>query len=304
VPRLSIILPVRNGADTIRSALSSVLRFLPNDATVTVLDDGSTDSTPSILADMKHPKLAVLTSKGVGVAKGLNRLLDHTDSMYVARMDADDIALPWRFFMQQRDLERHGADITFSTVTLLRGRMLRPTAARQIPSAAFPLHLMITNPVAHPTMFARRTAIDRVGGYRQVPSEDYDLWLRLALDGAVLRRSAVPGLLYRVHEGQVTASREWRHASWTDPQTQDAYRALSEHVLGMRLSRLLSVASDTSVSRAQFDQHARQLSAAMDRASQGLKPDDRRYLQRTLAARLTNADEVFERSSNTGFSGN
>lgn len=301
MPRLSVIIPVRNGASTIRAAVSSVLRALPRDGAVTVLDDGSTDSTPALLSDMTHPRLTVLTStEGMGVARGLNHLLHHTDSVYVARMDADDVVLPWRFALQQRELDRRGADATFTTVTLLHRRGLRPTTPKQIPVTAFPLHLMLTNPVAHPTMFAKRSAIHDSGGYRDVPSEDYDLWLRMAADGRLLHRSAVPGLLYRIHDQQVTASHEWRQASWADPRIQESYRALSDRLLGERLPRLLSLASDPSVNRDEFEAHTHRLTNGIDAAAATLSAPDRRYLRRTLRSRLAHAHAVFARSSSSG----
>lgn len=301
MPRLSVIIPVRNGASTIRTALASVLRSLPADASVTVLDDGSTDETPGLLHEMAHPKLSVLTStEGMGVARGLNHLLQHTDSDYVARMDADDIVLPWRFMLQQRHLQHTRTDVTFTTVTLLRGRSLRLTRPKQIPADAFPLHLLVTNPVAHPTMYARRAAIERVGGYREVPSEDYDLWLRMALAGISLSRSGAPGLLYRIHGKQVTASQEWRQASWSDSQIQEVYRDLSEHILGNRLSRLLSLASDPDMTRARLDEHIHTLVEAIDSACHGLRPKDRQYLHQTLGSRLAHANDVFAKSSSSG----
>src|SRR5690606_12676863 len=91
----------------------------------------------------------------------------------------------------------------------------------------FGLHLLLTNPVAHPTLMARRSALERVGGYREVPTEDYDLWLRLAAGGARLERQALPGLAYRMHPGQITASATWRRASWTDPTISAAFAELS-----------------------------------------------------------------------------
>jgi glycosyltransferase involved in cell wall biosynthesis len=49
VPRLSVLVPARNAADTIESALRSTLRALPDDAEVLVLDDASSDRTPELV---------------------------------------------------------------------------------------------------------------------------------------------------------------------------------------------------------------------------------------------------------------
>lgn len=298
---MTVILPVRNGSATIAAALSSTLRALPHDATLTVLDDGSTDDTAALLNHVDDPRLIVLTSKdGTGVAAGLNHLLARTDSEFVARMDADDVTLPWRFTRQLHALQSLDLDVTFTTVTLLKGRVPRPTAPLPLSPQAFPLHLLLTNPVAHPTMLGRRSALETVGGYRRVPSEDYDLWLRMSLNGARLHRSAIPGLLYRVHDQQVTASTQWRRSSWADAETQDAYRALSEQCLGAPLPRLLTLASDPHVTEAEFERHLRQLRARIADYAPALPVPDRWYLNRTLTARFSHARTVFARSSGDG----
>ena len=83
-------------------------------------------------------------------------------------------------------------------------------------------HLLLTNPVCHPTMLATRDIIDRVGGYRSVPAEDYDLWIRVASAGGRIRRLASWGLLYRIHPGQVTGNKAWRSDSWKNPDQAQA----------------------------------------------------------------------------------
>ncbi|UFU05725.1 glycosyltransferase family 2 protein [Ruania halotolerans] len=293
MPRLTVLLPVRNSAGTIRTAVRSVLRALPRDASLAVLDDGSTDETPAILDAVACRQLQVLTSSGIGVAEGLNTLLERTDSEYVARMDGDDVTLPWRFTVQQRALRQAGADVTFTTIALLHPRRLQPTLPIPIPPAAFGLHLMVTNPVAHPAMFARRSSIAQVGGYRQVPSEDYDLWLRMTLAGVRLHKSAEPGLLYRVHENQITASTQWRQSSWSDPDIQASYGALSRELLGVPIPRLLTLAADAGTTRASFEEHIDTLTSALQRRGSALPHRDRWYLSRTVATRVANARRVY-----------
>ncbi|WP_257180974.1 glycosyltransferase family 2 protein [Corynebacterium cystitidis] len=248
MPKLSVILPAQNAASTVARAVSSTLRALPSDAELVVLDDGSTDHTAASAR-------AGATRKGVvdkrlrierrdgsgGIATALNWLLHHTDSEFVARMDADDICLPWRFHTPVRALEG-GDDVVFSQVNNFTGRKLKPAAPVPIPPDAFSFHLLLTNPVSHPAMVAQRSTLETLGGYRDVPAEDYDLWMRAALHGARLRRVASWGLLYRVHPEQITASPTWRHASWRDPQQAEIFAQLSKKITGITLERLVSIA--------------------------------------------------------------
>lgn len=242
MPELSVILPARNAEKTVRQAVTSTLRAMPKDAELVVLDDGSTDSTAAVVRSVTDPRLRLLEGTGSGgVANALNLLLENTDSDLVARMDADDICLPWRFRTTVPALDR--ADVVFSPVIDLVGRLPRPGAPLPVSPEAFGLHLLMTNPVSHPTMLARRGVLDAVGGYRDVPSEDYDLWLRLAASGVPARRVAPWGLVYRVHPGQVTASARWRQDSWASTAQAEAFADASERLVGRRLTRLVRMPS-------------------------------------------------------------
>ncbi|MGO1236351.1 glycosyltransferase family 2 protein [Microbacterium gubbeenense] len=240
MPRLSVIMPARNAGATVESAVRSTLHDLPADAELVVGDDASTDGMRYVLDRIEDSRLRVIDCPGRGLARALNTLLDATDSPLVARMDADDIVIRGRFRRQVRALAT--ADTVFTTVTTWRGSgMPRPACPVAIGEGAFGFHLLLTNPVAHSTMAARRTAIDEAGGYRDVPSEDYDLWLRMQSRGAGMRRLAAPGIVYRVHARQVTATDGWRLSSWQDESTQHAFADLSERLLGapqMRISAL------------------------------------------------------------------
>jgi hypothetical protein len=174
-------------------------------------------------------------------------LLDNIDCKYVGRMDADDITLPWRFRHQLRVLRRD-TDVCFTGVVYF-GSEARLYLPFRIGSTAFPLHLLMRNPVTHSSMCGRLDRVLAVGGYRQVPAEDYDLWMRLAADGARLVRTATPTVLYRVHSGQITASDEWRQEARSAPGYADSYeqlchRTLSTEPTWFRALRRLDVLED------------------------------------------------------------
>lgn len=242
MPDISVLLPALNAEDTIGPAITSTLRALPADGNVVVLDDGSTDSTSDVaLAAARRigqeKRLRLLRNETPqGVASGLNQLLQETDSRLVARMDADDVTLPGRFTSCLRAIEA-GDDLVFMEVLRRRGPLLRPTAPLGISADAFPVSLLLINPVTHGTLLARREAIDSVGGYRQVPAEDYDLWLRAASAGLTQRCLPRWGLIYRSHAGQVTARPGWFDSSRRDPQVAESYTTLALAVTGHALMR-------------------------------------------------------------------
>lgn len=262
MPELSVLLPARNAAATIGQAVATTLRAMPRDAELVVLDDGSHDGTADEAAAAatragKPSQMRIICHEGSGgVSRALNILLEATDSALVARMDADDRCLPWRFSRSMPALRR-GDDMVFTQIIEERGRRLIPRPPLGITPEVFGLHLLLTNPVSHPTMLARRDLLTSLGGYRHVPAEDYDLWMRAALAGARLRRLPLWGLVYRMHNTQITASSQWRMDSWNNPEQAEVFARLSESLVGHRLQRLVTIASmppaDKAVELAAFN---------------------------------------------------
>ena len=295
MPRLSVLLPAHNAERTVTRAVRSTLAALPLDAELVVADDGSTDRTAErVLAGAarrgvvdRRLRLVDAAPGPGGITRVLTQLLETTDSELVGRMDADDISLPGRFGAALARLD-DGDDMVFLQQVELREsaggglRRVVPRAPYPIGPDEFALHLLLTNPVCHPTMVASRRLLERVGGYRDVPAEDYDLWLRSASAGARIRRLGRWGLVYRVHPAQTTASARWRSASWADERQQDAFAELSERLTGVRLQRIVSMAVLPPAEReAGFARFA----AAVEPAIAALGPRRAAVLTRRLAAR-------------------
>lgn len=250
MPRLSVILPVRNGADYVRPAVASTLAALPRDSELVVLDDGSQDRTPEILDTFKNRRLRILRrDHSEGLASGLNYLLDATDSEIVGRMDADDVCMPWRFRHQVREYDR-GTQFVFSQIVHLGpGRYkLRPTRLDALNSRILTFQLLIENPVAHPTALFSRSAVHNLGCYRRVFSEDYDLWLRAAVGGYSMKRTSIPVLLYRHHSMQVTHQSDWKLNSRTERELMEAHSQLVTSTIGLVGDRLSGLRSPTPTS--------------------------------------------------------
>jgi glycosyltransferase involved in cell wall biosynthesis len=231
--RITVCMPARNAARTIRHSVESVLASGAV-ARVVVLDDGSDDETTEVVRSIPDPRVLVHPDHHpVGPGPAMNAALDHVDTELVARMDADDVALPWRFSAQLRSF-RDDDDFLFSPVMHFSdsrtwARPQRLTAASRAASAA---RLLVENPFMHPTMIARTDRLRSLGGYRSPASEDYDLWLRAAAAGCSLRRTALPVVAYRRHSSQVSGTAEWSRARLASPDVENAFDALALHELG------------------------------------------------------------------------
>jgi hypothetical protein len=132
-------------------------------------------------------------------------------------MDSDDIAFPWRFSRQLHALAA-GLELVVSTVVSFRTAPMRvrPGLPVAVGVAAFPFFLAFGCPFSHPTLTMRRSALDRLGGYRDVVAEDYDLYVRACLAGMPIARTAVPVIAYRRHPGQTSNNVAYDAAAASD----------------------------------------------------------------------------------------
>jgi len=199
-------MPVRDGAAFIDAAVESIRGQTLHELELIVIDDGSQDGTARIVeahvAD--DPRVILAASRERGLVAALNEGCALATSDLIARMDADDVAVPQRLAKQVAMLDREPGTVLLGTAVTQMDESGRPIASVSYPEDPSG-ELLRRNCFAHPTVVFRRVAFQRVGGYReQFPhAEDYDLWLRLAEVGHV-RNLAEPLLRYRLHEAQVT----------------------------------------------------------------------------------------------------
>src|SRR6266487_2877288 len=93
---------VHNGAPWVREAVMSVLTQTAPDLELIVIDDASDDATPDLLAAVSDLRLRVERPRNhEGLTRSLNRALGMARAPLVARLDADDMALPERFARQR-----------------------------------------------------------------------------------------------------------------------------------------------------------------------------------------------------------
>jgi hypothetical protein len=190
-PQVSVILPVRNGADCVARAIDSILGQTFRDLELIVIDDGSTDDTAAVLEGLAtangDERLRVVgLERNRGLAAALNHGLSLARGRYVARQDHDDISLPDRLAAQVRHLDAHprcGLLGTRSEIWVGDAASARfhdhPTD-----NAALQFHLLTDNPFVHSSVMLRTSVFDAVGVYatetERQPPEDFELWSRIA----------------------------------------------------------------------------------------------------------------------------
>ena len=206
--RIDVLMPVKNGADTIGSAIESVLAQSFRDLRLLVVDDGSTDATGEIAAAAagRDPRVIVTRNPGKGLVDALNHGLSQSSAPFVARMDADDLSMERRLERQLEFMgENPGVAAVGSRCHLFGAQTGYPPAL--ISPAQCREAIGLFTPLCHPSVVMRRDALARLETpcySAQFPhAEDYELFSRLVLAGDLCNLDE-PLLRYRIHAKQVS----------------------------------------------------------------------------------------------------
>jgi len=188
---------VRDEAEFLDRALGSLAEQSFENFEVIVVDDGSKDTSAEIAGAYvaTDRRFRLIRQQQRGVVAAAERARTEARGEFVACMDGDDCARPHRLqlqldVLQSEDLVACGGAVSYFSRNGVRAGLRRyeqwlnslttpELAARDV---------FVECPLSNPTLFARRAALDAVGGYRETPwPEDYDLVLRLWAAGGRFR---------------------------------------------------------------------------------------------------------------------
>lgn len=182
-PRVSVLLPCRNGSRTLAPALRSMLAQTLTDFELLLLDDGSTDDSAAIARSFNDERIRILSDgEGRGLSWRLNQGISCARGRYIARMDADDVSFPARLERQVAYLDQHSEiDLVGCRALVFRDSGdivgLLPFAPDHATLCARPWRNI---PLPHPTWMGRRqwfqTHAYRLPEVRR--AEDQELLLR------------------------------------------------------------------------------------------------------------------------------
>jgi hypothetical protein len=187
-PKVSVLMSIYNGERYLREAVESILGQTFTDYEFVIVDDGSTDRTRDILNEYTaHDDRFVLiyNTTNLGLTKSLNKGLAIARGEYIARMDADDVSLPYRLARQVKFMDNHPAVGVVGSViqyTDEAGKVSDSISVHDGSAGMLRWWLCFENPLRHPTVMMRRAVVNQVGGYNAtIPlSQDYDLWQRMS----------------------------------------------------------------------------------------------------------------------------
>jgi glycosyltransferase involved in cell wall biosynthesis len=185
-PRVSVLIGVYNNATTLHRAIDSILAQTVTDLELLLIDDGSSDESPALIASAatRDSRVRTLTMpENVGISRSLNEGLRAARAPVVAVQDADDYSAPSRLERQLAVLDARPEVAVVGT----RMHEVDPSGRRLAPRTSFRAGevndvLMRFNPIPNTSAAFRRDVALALGGYdpRYRYSMEYDLWLRIA----------------------------------------------------------------------------------------------------------------------------
>ena len=218
-PQITVIIPTFNRAWVLAKAVDSVLEQTLRPEEIIVVDDGSTDETPELLAAYGD-SIRVLTQPNQGVSAARNRAIRYSSGDFIALLDSDDSWRPEKLACQMDFFFDHpDAMICQTQETWIRnGRRVNPMHKHAKPSGMIfepSLHRCLVSPSA---VMMKKAVFDLKGMFNPdfTVCEDYDLWLRISTDIPIYLIDRPLIIKYGGHDDQLSRS-----------HSQDRYRIAS-----------------------------------------------------------------------------
>lgn len=209
-------MPVYNSEKYLKEAIKSILNQTFKEFEFIIIDDGSTDKSLEIINEYKDPRIVLIKHKtNKGIIYSLNEGLKKTNGKYIARMDADDVAVKTRLAKQIEFLEKNKdisilgswiknfGDKNYTWRTIANPKLLRS-------------RMLFESSLAHPSVIFRKKDLTNFQYEKEYPyAEDFVLWVKAA---EKLQLSNYPEVLlkYRIHPGQtpIKNKRAQQNSSW------------------------------------------------------------------------------------------
>lgn len=238
LPLVSVVMSVYNGEKYLEEAIGSILNQTFTDFEFIIIDDGSTDGTRAILESYNDSRIAlVYNQENIGIPRSVNRGLALVRGKYVARMDADDVAMLHRFERQVAFLEKHPEIGILGSACQLIDTNGREQGFWQVPTNDLQIRWksLLATPFWHPTVMMRCDVLIQNGlKYDEalLAAEDYDLWTRM-LKYTCGANLSEPLIQYRLCQGATSTHIE------TLLKNHDiiALRTIQEQLPGFAITR-------------------------------------------------------------------
>lgn len=210
-PAISVVMPVYNSEKYLSEAIESILNQTFSDFEFIIVNDGSTDSSLSIIESYmaKDDRIVLISRENKGLPASLNEGIAIAKGKYIARMDADDISLPRRFKKQYDFMESHQEVGVCGTFAYFFHKKPSKKQIIRHPQdhASLIVRLLFSVCFIHPTVLMRKSVLDEMDYVYDISfknSQDYELWSRL-VDKTQFYNLQEPLLYYRDSDDGITS---------------------------------------------------------------------------------------------------
>jgi len=206
---VTVSMNIYNGMPYLPEAVESIRNQTVEDIEIILVNDGSADGSREYLESLTDPRIRVFHQENSGTAVASNLAIEHCRTPFIARMDADDVALPNRIEVQLEFMKQHpevgmaGTQAAWLGPSSVGKSIKLPTTHEAIWKALVDGH----HALVHATLMMRIEVIRSVGGYWSIPKldDDTDMMLRM---GEVAQLANIDQTLYhyRILQGSLSGA--------------------------------------------------------------------------------------------------
>ncbi|MDA3909873.1 MAG: glycosyltransferase family 2 protein [Bacteroidales bacterium] len=237
MPKISVVLPFFNAQNSLQLAIESVTRQSFKDFECLLVNNNSTDKSVEIATAFvgRDSRFILLNEHKQGVSYASNLGSQHARGVFIARMDADDLAAPnrlklqYEFLIKNPDFGVVAGHVDFGGDKQNAAGLYRYTEwvnSLKTPEA-IALRRFVESPVINPSAMWRKSIEDSLGGYEHGDfPEDYDMWLRWIDAGVKIGK--IPETLLQWNDNSTRLTRtDERYSTEAFYQTKAKYLAKS-----------------------------------------------------------------------------
>ena len=206
-------MPVYNGEKFLDKSIKSILNQTFKNFEFIIINDGSTDSSLRMIESFEDKRIKIFNNlENKGITFSLNKGLQLAKGKYIARQDQDDISLPERLFLQINHLNRNNIDLVDTNFTFIdeNDKYIQDYEKRNFSPEETLSHLFFYEMV-HSSILCKRSLFRKYSiKYRKRPTEDYDLFIRLAKAGMRASRLDEKLIKQRKHSNSMCGS-DWNN---------------------------------------------------------------------------------------------
>lgn len=204
-PKVSILMPVYNAEKYISEAIDSILNQTFKDFEFIIINDGSSDRSEEIILSYNDARIIYNShNQNRGYIPTLNEGIGLSKGIYIARMDNDDISMPFRIEKQVEFLNSHeeyGLIGTWAKI-INRDEIMQPCSD----DMDIRLQQLKMNQFVHTSVMIRKSILDKYNlryDEKYYATEDYDLWVKMSNYCKVGNLNEFL-LNYRIHDEQMS----------------------------------------------------------------------------------------------------